>query len=274
MFKERLLSGTVLLVIAAAGLYAGGFVTLAMITIVALIGYNELLKIFNIDKSSLAVLGYTGTILYYAALFFGLETWSTAIIILFLIFLLGCYVIRFPKYQMNQVFGCFFGFVYVSVMLSYVYQLRVSQNGGEFILLLFLAAWGNDTLAYCVGMLTGKTIGNHKMSPVLSPKKSIEGLAGGIIGAAILGAIYGVYLKTTIRFSFNPIIMFAMMCGIGAAISVIGDLAASAIKRDAEIKDYGTLIPGHGGILDRFDSIILIAPVIYYLTLMITGGAV
>lgn len=274
MFKQRLLSGIVLVVIAAAGLYIGGFVTLAMIAIVALIGYNELLKIFDIDKSSLAVLGYTGTILYYGSLFFGLETWSTAIIILFMIFILGCYVIRFPKYHMNQVFGCFFGFVYVSIMLSYVYQLRVAQNGGEFILLIFLAAWGNDTLAYCVGKLTGKTIGNHKMTPSLSPKKSIEGLIGGIVGAAILGAIYGGYLKTIVRFSFNPIIVFAMICGIGAAISVIGDLAASAIKRDSNIKDYGTLIPGHGGILDRFDSIILIAPVIYYLTLMLSGGAV
>ena len=166
--------------------------------------------------------------------------------------------------------GCFFGFVYVGVMLSYIYQLRVLQNGGEFVVLLFLAAWGNDTLAYCTGMLIGK----HKMSPVLSPKKSVEGLIGGIVGAAVLGAVYGIYLKSTIRFSFNPVTMFALICAIGAVISVIGDLAASAIKRDAGIKDYGTLIPGHGGILDRFDSIILIAPVIYYLTVMISGGTI
>ena len=115
-------------------------------------------------------------------------------------------------------------------------------------------------------------IGKHKMTPKLSPKKSIEGLIGGILGAVILGAAYGIYLKTRIRFNFNPMMMFGIICGIGAAISVIGDLAASAIKRDSKIKDFGTLIPGHGGILDRFDSIILIAPVIYYLTMMISGG--
>lgn len=270
MFKQRLISGIILVIIAAVGLYMGGMVTFALTLIVALIGYSEILKIFKIEKSSFAVIGYTGTILYYVALLFDLSQWTTSIIILFLIFLLGCYVVRFPKYKMTQMMGCFFGFVYVGIMLSFIYQLRVIQNGGEFVVLLFLAAWGNDTLAYCTGMLIGK----HKMSPVLSPKKSVEGLIGGIVGAAILGAVYGIYLKTNIRFSFNPVTMFALICAIGAVISVIGDLAASAIKRDAGIKDYGTLIPGHGGILDRFDSIILIAPVIYYLTIMISGGTI
>lgn len=268
MFKQRLLSGIVLVIIAAAGLYMGGIVTFAMTLIVALIGYSELLKIFKIEKSSFAVIGYTGTILYYVALFFDLAQWTTSIIILFLIFLLGCYVVRFPKYKMNQMMGCFFGFVYVSVMMSFIYQLRIVQNGGEYVVLLFLAAWGNDTLAYCTGMLFGK----HKMSPELSPKKSVEGLIGGILGAAALGALYGMYLNANLRFSFNPVAMFPVICGIGALIAVVGDLAASAIKRDSGIKDYGTLIPGHGGILDRFDSIILIAPVIYYLTVMISGG--
>lgn len=270
MFKQRLISGIILVIIAAVGLYLGGIVTFAMTLIVSLIGYSEILKIYQIEKSSFAVIGYTGTILFFVALFFDLQQWSIAIIILFLIFLLGCYVVRFPKYKANQMMACFFGFVYVGIMMSYIYQIRDLQNGGEFVVLLFLAAWGNDTLAYCTGMLIGK----HKMSPQLSPKKSIEGLIGGIIGAAILGGLYGLYLKTYIRFNFDPVVMFPLICGIGGAISVIGDLAASAIKRDVGIKDYGTLIPGHGGILDRFDSIILIAPVIYYLTVMISGGTI
>lgn len=270
MFKQRLLSGIVLVLIAALGLYMGGVVTFAMILIVALIGYSEILRIFHIEKSSFAVVGYTGTILYYLALFFDLSQWSVAIIILFLIFLLGCYVVRFPKYDMHQMMACFFGFVYVGIMLSYIYQLREVQNGGEFVVLLFLAAWGNDTLAYCTGMLIGK----HKMTPKLSPKKSVEGLIGGIVGAALLGLLYGVFIKTRLRLSFDPMMMFPMICGVSGAISVIGDLAASAIKRDAGIKDYGTLIPGHGGILDRFDSIILIAPVIYYLMIMVSGGTI
>lgn len=107
MFKQRLISGIALVAVTVLGLYLGGIVTLLLTAIVALIGYNEILKIFNIEKSSLAVLGYTGTILYYAALFFDLGQWSTSIIILFMIFLLGCYVVRFPKYHMNQVMACF-----------------------------------------------------------------------------------------------------------------------------------------------------------------------
>ena len=97
---------------------------------------------------------------------------------------------------------------------------------------------------------------------------------GGILGAVILGLIYGFYIKTRLRLSFDPVVMFPIICGVGAVISVIGDLAASAIKRDAGIKDYGSLIPGHGGILDRFDSILLIAPVVYYLMVMISGGTI
>ena len=152
MFKQRLISGIILVLIAAFGLYMGGIVTFAMTLIVALIGYSEILKIYHIEKSSLAVIGYTGTILYYVALLFDLDQWTTAIIILFLIFLLGCYVVRFPKYKVDQMMAGFFGFVYVAVMMSFIYQIRELQNGGEFVVLLFLAAWGNDTLAYCTGI--------------------------------------------------------------------------------------------------------------------------
>lgn len=270
MFKQRLVSGIILIVIAAFALYMGGMITLAATLVISLIGYSELLRIFHIEKSSLAVIGYTGCILFYVALFFDLAQWTVPIIILFLIVLLGCYVIRFPKYKLNQMMGCFFGFVYVEVMLSYIYQIRIMPNGGEFVVLLFLAAWGNDTLAYCVGMLIGK----HKLTPELSPKKSIEGFIGGIIGAVALGAIYGIYIQTRLRLSFDPVMMFPIICGVGAVISVVGDLAASAIKRDAGIKDYGSIIPGHGGILDRFDSLLLIAPVIYYIMIMISGGTI
>ena len=106
-----------------------------------MIGYSEILRIYHIEKSSLAVIGYTGTILYYVALLFDLDKWTTAIIILFLIFLLGCYVVRFPKYKVDQMMAGFFGFVYVAVMMSFIYQIRELQNGGEFVVLLFLAAW-------------------------------------------------------------------------------------------------------------------------------------
>ena len=105
-------------------------------------------------------------------------------------------------------------------------------------------------------------IGKHKMAPVLSPKKSIEGAAGGVAGAALLGLIYAAAIG-------GKLLEYALICAIGALISMVGDLAASAIKRNRNIKDYGKLIPGHGGILDRFDSVIFTAPVIYLLAIVI-----
>ena len=109
-------------------------------------------------------------------------------------------------------------------------------------------------------------LGKHKLAPVLSPKKSVEGAVGGVVGAALLGAIYAAVVGSHLE-AENPVITYAIICAVGALISMVGDLAASAIKRNHNIKDYGTLIPGHGGIMDRFDSVIFTAPVIYYLSM-------
>ena len=144
--------------------------------------------------------------------------------------------------------------IYVAVMLSFIYLTRNLPDGHFAVWLIFICSWGCDTCAYCVGML----IGRHKMAPVLSPKKSVEGAVGGVAGAALLGAVFG-------ALTAGKVWEYALICAAGALISMVGDLAASAIKRNRDIKDYGKLIPGHGGILDRFDSVIFTAPIIYYL---------
>ena len=108
------------------------------------------------------------------------------------------------------------------------------------------------------------------MAPVLSPKKSVEGGIGGIAGAALIGVLYALAVNHWGNAGAS-IVSYAVIGAVGGAISQIGDLAASAIKRYHNIKDYGKLIPGHGGILDRFDSVIFTAPVIYYLAKIILG---
>ena len=123
-----------------------------------------------------------------------------------------------------------------------------------------MSSWGCDTCAYCVGML----IGRHKLAPVLSPKKSIEGAVGGVAGAALLGFLYATVFGASMAEVQNPQVACALACAIAAVISQIGDLAASAIKRNHQVKDYGHLIPGHGGILDRFDSMLFTAPAIFF----------
>ena len=119
-------------------------------------------------------------------------------------------------------------------------------------------------MAYCVGMLIGK----HKMAPVLSPKKSVEGGIGGVVGAALIGVLYALAINQWGNAGVD-VVSYAIIGAVGGAISQVGDLSASAIKRQCGIKDYGKLIPGHGGILDRFVSVIFTAPIIYYLAILL-----
>jgi phosphatidate cytidylyltransferase len=109
------------------------------------------------------------------------------------------------------------------------------------------------------------------MSPILSPKKTIEGAVGGVLGAGLLGALYGLAARHLFAAEARTVWVFAIVCAVGGMISIVGDLGASAIKRNYDIKDYSNLIPGHGGILDRFDSIIFTAPIIYYLLVLVAG---
>lgn len=268
MFKQRLMSGIVLVLVLTGVLYYGGMATFLATALVSLIGYYELLKVFKVEKSAIGVVAYTVSIIYYLLLMVELDQFILPLGLVLMTILLGIYVFTFPKYHFTEIAAGFFGFFYVSMMLSYVYQIRSLKGGGVYVVLLFLSSWGNDTLAYCSGMLFGK----HKMSPKLSPKKSVEGAIGGVVGAGLLGFLYSLVAGNLIKVEQNLSLVFVLICMVGALISIIGDLAASAIKRNFDIKDYGTLIPGHGGILDRFDSVIFIAPIIYYF-LVYTLGA-
>lgn len=269
MFKTRLISGIVIVALAVVLLWLGGPVTGAAMMLLSVVGVFELCRVYKIEKRSPAVFAYIWTVLYYIILIlskhkmWGIQVSRMAMptMISYLLVILAIYVIRFPEYHDKEIMAAFMSFFYVSVMLSYIYRIREMDNGGLFVVLVFICSWGNDTLAYCTGMLFGK----HKMSPVLSPKKSIEGLVGGIVGAGILGVLYGLFIKDRMMDIQNLPLYLFIICSLGAVPAVIGDLAASAIKRNNDVKDYGKLIPGHGGVLDRFDSMIFTAPIIYYL---------
>lgn len=266
MFGKRLVSGIILVAAALLTICSGGWVLFGTLLVVSLIGLSELYRVTKVQKKEdflLAAVGYLGVISYYVLQITGFSTLSMMDLILILIAMMFVYVFAYPKYHAEQVMSAFFGVVYVGVMLSYIFLTREAKDGAFLVWLIFLCSWGCDTCAYCVGMLIGK----HKMSPVLSPKKSVEGAVGGVIGAAALGALYAAVAGRYMELQ-NPVIVCAVICAVGALISMVGDLAASAIKRNHNIKDYGTLIPGHGGILDRFDSVIFTAPVIYFLIWM------
>ena len=263
MFKTRLISGIILVIIALATIISGSWILFFTLLAVSLIGMRELYKVMKVSDEKFTILelvGYLGAVIYYIAMEFNFESFGTMAVIISLILILFVYVFGYPKYRAEQVMAAFFGVIYVAVMLSFIYLTRNLPDGKFLVWLIFLCSWGCDTCAYCVGMLIGK----HKMAPVLSPKKSIEGAVGGVAGAALLGVI-------SAAATHGKMAEYAVICAVGALISMVGDLAASAIKRNQNIKDYGKLIPGHGGILDRFDSVIITAPVIYYLAKMILG---
>ena len=267
MFKTRLLSGIVLVILALILIIAGEEVLLASTFLISCIGMYELYRVFHIEKSIMAWISYLGVFVFYTNLRLTFAQDVMTIAMGYMILLMFTYVFTYPKYEAKHIMASFFGFFYVGVMLSYVYQIRSLDNGVYLAFLVFICSWGCDTCAYCVGKLIGK----HKMSPKLSPKKSIEGAVGGVVGTAFLTALYAYIFHLKMGIASQQIILLAVIAAIAGLISMVGDLTASAIKRNYDIKDYGHLIPGHGGIMDRFDSMIITAPIIFYLAKYLLG---
>ncbi len=264
MFRTRLISGVILIAAALLVIISGGYVLYFTMLALSLIAAGELYKATGIRGErvfgAMDIAGYVGIAAYYAAILLLPDSLHLMAVVIGFLLIMFVYVFKYPRYGVLHMMSAFVGLVYCGVMLSFIYQTRM-VSGGQFIVwLIFISAWGCDTCAYCVGMLFGK----HKMTPVLSPKKSVEGACGGVAGAIILGIIYAVATD-------GPILAYAVICGVGAVVSMVGDLTASAIKRNMDIKDYGNLIPGHGGVLDRFDSIIFTAPMIYYLSILMVS---
>ena len=276
VFITRLLSGIVLMIIAIASFVLGGPLLLGVLLFCSLSGMLELYRVFDVRKGSgdktpvkeggfpvkpfihpLTVTSFATALVYYLLLYFSSEKATVAAAVLGMLIVLVVYVLSFPSYSANSVQTVVFGFFYVAVMLSFIYRVRCLEGGKVTVWLTLASSWGADTCAY----LAGRAFGRHKMSPVLSPKKSVEGAVGGVAGAALIGFLLAFFLREKSEW-----IPYAVICAGGAVISIFGDLTASAFKRDRKCKDYGRLIPGHGGILDRFDSVIFTAPVIYFLS--------
>lgn len=263
MKKERIISGLLLFLAVTIILIFGNNIIVSMATsLIAILAINEF---FNSFKEKHNVERWIGNILaiaiafinYIPSNFIGI-IFPSIIAILFLKVIVTEMKTNFVDIAISG-FGVFYIIGFIS-FLPLIYKL---ENGKFLIWYLAFAAWGTDTFAYAIGMKFGK----HKLTPV-SPKKSVEGSIGGILGAVIFSLIY----TYSINKLGNMNISYLAIAAISAMLSVLaqmGDLSASSIKRYTGIKDFGHLIPGHGGVLDRIDSILFIAPFAYFLLTLI-----
>lgn len=180
-------------------------------------------------------------------------------IVVLVIILLSIPVLN-TRYNFYGAGATLIGVLYIPLIFGYIYFIRSIPDKGVFLVwFVFICSWITDTSAY----FAGRAFGKRKLCPKVSPKKTIEGSIGGIIGSTTVCLLYGAILNS-LGITAIPLFHFLIIGILGSVFSQFGDLAASSIKRNVGIKDYGHIMPGHGGILDRFDSILFVAPLIYY----------
>ena len=267
MKLQRILTGIIGFPIVAAILILGNkYIIDAVFAIVALISIHEYFSAIEKQYKPVKWIGYIAAILIAFIHIIPIHVWlkilimfvPTSIVLLFINI-----IVTSMKITPKDIFATFFGLCYVIGFLVFLPLLYSMPNGKFLIWYIFFAAWGTDTFAYAVGMKFGK----HKLTKI-SPKKSIEGSIGGTVGAIIIALIYTAiaskYVNLGLSYAF--VVMATLILSV---LSQLGDLSASSIKREMEIKDYGNLIPGHGGMLDRIDSIIFVAPFAYFLLIIL-----
>ncbi len=271
--KKRIITGLVGLVIVIGWLCAMYTpVFSAVLAIVAAIGVFELTKAFEVKNTVLRILCLAIALViplyidYKEKLSIPMFPVFSAIIILALIIM----VLDFRNLKFEQVICSLFSALAVPSALSCILLFRdtykafpdsYKQTDGIFLILFaFFCCWLSDTFAYFVGRKFGK----HKLSPVISPKKTVEGAVGGVICTAILNAVLFFVFRTYFALSATISLPLVLISSVFlSVISIFGDLAASTIKRHHGIKDFGNLLPGHGGVMDRFDSSCFVFPALY-----------
>ncbi len=257
----RVLTGAALAVVLVATAIPGGWFWFGLVVLLSAVGLWEFYRLNGIEKKPVGIIGYLLAAAYLAVLAFDKPDFMFPVLVLGVIVLMSVFCLNFEKTSDKEAIAACFGVFYPVVLFSYLYRIRMMEDGLWLVILVFIAAFGSDIFAYFVGSLLGK----HKLAPVLSPKKSIEGAVGGVVITAGIGALFGLLMQGEMTVFPKPVLGCALTAFGGAVISIFGDLTASAFKRKCGVKDYSAVLPGHGGVLDRFDSVLFTAPVIFYL---------
>ena len=240
--------------------YFGGFWLMAFTLLISVIGLKEFYSGFEkMDIHPSLSLGYAAIAMLYClhAYMYYMGDFNNIFVMAWIVLVViagSLYMFDIEKRKPEDAMATITGLIYVVFFAFHVMLVDELPNYSIMKWLILLTAFGSDIFAY----FTGMAFGRHKLCPKLSPKKTIEGAIGGVIGSIALSALFGFI------FARPLLIHFVIVGALASPVSMLGDLTASAYKRKMGIKDYGDLIPGHGGIMDRFDSVLFTAPFVYY----------
>ncbi len=272
--KTRIITGVVMAVVGIPILLLSDYIVypialsiLAIIAVWELLGLTEFRKSVSVFLPSYLIASALPIISFKVSSVTGALAMVIGIAVslfAYMLYLLGFSVVKRGKVKLADVALFYVYFSYICLAFSSLSLLRYIPNGVYYYILILLASWVCDIFAYFVGL----AIGEHKLIPEVSPKKTIEGAVGGVFFAMLGFLIFGIaisYVDGAPKPDFAVLLVYGIILSI---ISQIGDLSASLLKREKGVKDFGNIFPGHGGVLDRFDSILPVAPVLLALCMI------
>lgn len=258
MLTQRIISALVGIPLVVIAVWFGGIPLILLTGLIIVQGLREMTEMLaKLGLKPSLWLAVAGGLIMTAGSFLYKEGYPGPTITIILFMHLLATVALYPRYSLLDSAGTMMGTMYVG-LLNYFYLLRMLPDGWIWLIFTLTATWATDTMAYFIGMAFGR----RRIAPALSPKKTLEGAVGGFAGSILVAAAF------SFIYSFLPLSKVLLLgLALGAAAQV-GDLLESAFKRQAGVKDSSDLIPGHGGILDRIDSTLFTAPLVYYFVLL------
>lgn len=258
LLTQRIISALIGIPLVVIAVWYGDIPLILLIGLVVVLGLremNEMLAKLGLKPS--LWLAVAGGLILTAGSYLYKDGYPGPTITIILFMHLIATVALYPRYSLLDSAGTLMGTMYVG-LLNYFFLLRMLPDGWIWLIFTLAATWASDTAAYFVG----SAFGRRRIAPALSPKKTMEGAIGGFAGSILIGAVF------SLIYEFLPLSkMLLLGLSLGAAAQA-GDLLESAFKRQAGVKDSSALIPGHGGILDRIDSTLFTAPLVYYFVLL------
>ncbi|MFX3618492.1 MAG: phosphatidate cytidylyltransferase [Sporolactobacillus sp.] len=261
--KQRIITGVLAGAVYLLFLFLGSVSFALFAAVLAIISFTELAAMKKLKRTSFAVIAgaiITGLIVLenLATLLFSASFGTVLIklITLLLLFLLVATVFTKNKFQYEQAAYVLFSVIYIGFSFYLLVHLRMQSL--QFVLFVQILIWATDSGAYFIG----KQWGRHKLAPHISPNKTIEGSAGALLSAVLVAIIFQLIVQAPLFSSWGALLAISILISVAGQL---GDLAESAVKRYFMVKDSGAILPGHGGLFDRFDSLIFVLPVLFLL---------